>query len=310
MSVVVLARGFQTTVQDLGRPGYAASGVSASGAADPIALRVGNRLVGNAGTAAALEMTLVGCSLRFETDAVIALTGSEIDAQLDGAAVACWRALRVRAGGTLACGPIRGGARSYLAARGGLEVAAVLGSASTHLATGLGGIAGRALRTGDRLALAALVAHEPAPDPIDPSDVPGYRRGAPLRVTEGPQASWFTADARIALHHTRWRVAEACDRMGIRLEGASLPLVEPRELVTEGVVLGSVQVATAGSPIVLFVEHQTTGGYPKIATVASVDAARLGQLRPRDVLSFEAVPFDGAVRLLRDQAAALAGLLS
>jgi len=145
MSVVVVEPGFLTTVQDLGRPGHAALGVSAAGAADPIALRCGNRLVGNDPGAPALEMTLVGATLRFERATWIATTGATGSAD--------WKARRVGDGETVACGPCRGGARAYLCVRGGIDVPRVLGSASTHLATRLGGFAGRALRAGDRIAL-------------------------------------------------------------------------------------------------------------------------------------------------------------
>jgi len=310
MSASVLVPGFQTTIQDLGRPGHAALGVSASGAADPVALRVGLRLVGNEPRAASLEMTLVGATLRFDRDAVIALTGAHVDARLDGLAVPSWRAVEIRRGATLACGPIRDGARAYLAVRGGLEASPVFGSASTHLATGLGGLEGRALRASDALAFGSAVTAEPADRAVVPSEIPGYRSAEPFRVTEGPQASWFGAKARLEFHAATWRVTEACDRMGIRLEGPALGLAAPRELVTEGVVLGSVQVPASGLPIVLFVEHQTTGGYPKIATVASVDAARLGQLRPRDTLRFAPVAFDEAVDLARAQERALRALLA
>jgi len=309
-ALFVMSAGFLTTVQDLGRPGYAALGVSASGAADPIALRIGNRLVGNEPAAAGLEMTLVGASFRFESDACVALTGAEPGAAVAGRPVPCWQACAVAAGEVLTCGPLRGGARAYLCVRGGVEVPHVLGSASTHLTTGLGGLAGRALRAGDLCIVGAPGPGTPRHRPIDPSDLPGYRRGEAVRVTDGPQASWFADATRTTLVASRWRVAEASDRMGIRLHGPSLAPTVARELLTEGVALGAIQVPSDGQPIVLFVEHQTTGGYPKIANVAAVDLARLGQLRPRDTVRFESISFDEAVALARDQNAVLGTLLS
>ncbi|HEX4825257.1 MAG TPA: biotin-dependent carboxyltransferase family protein [Candidatus Polarisedimenticolaceae bacterium] len=303
MSAVVVAPGFLTTVQDLGRPGWASIGVSASGAADPIALRVANRLVGNSPGAAALEMTLLGPTLRFERDAIVAVTGA------DAAGIEGWRARRVASGETLACGPLANGARAYLAVGGGIAIDRVLGSASTHLATALGGLGGRAVAAGDHLALGAP-AGEPRAGKLDPRDLPGYRRGDPFRATDGPQAAWFTEEARMHLYAKPYVVSEACDRMGIRLDGAPLVQAASRELITEGVVLGAIQVPAGGQPIVLFVEHQTSGGYPKIATVAGVDASRLGQLRPRDTLRFAPVSFDEAVALLRKQAHALDELLA
>jgi biotin-dependent carboxylase-like uncharacterized protein len=307
--IAVVAPGFQTTVQDLGRPGHARSGISASGAADPVALRVGNRLVGNAEGGAALEMTLVGGSFRFDSDAIVALTGASASATVGGRPLESWTAASVRAGETLACGPLRGGARAYLCVRGGIDVPLLFGSASTHLMTGLGGHHGRALAAGDRLPLGRSVAGDPASRSVDARDVPGYA-GGPFRATEGPQASWFAPAARERFWGSTWAVSESCDRMGLRLIGPALAGVAGRELVTEGVCWGAVQVPAGGAPIVLSVEHQTTGGYPKIANVAAVDLARLGGLRPRDTLRFTPMTIADAHALYRAQEAALDALFA
>jgi len=309
-AIVVTAPGFATTVQDLGRPGHAAEGVSASGAADPVALRIGNRLVGNADNAAAFEMTLVGGSFRFEADGVVALAGAGAEARVGDRAVAPWRPSIVRAGETVSCSALRGGARLYLCVRGGLSVPLVFGSASTHLVTGLGGHEGRALRAGDRVKVGEAFDATPHPGAVDPSFVPGYRACEPFRTTEGPQASWFAEAARARFYESEWRIDEACDRMGIRLEGPRIELIAPRELVTEGVALGAIQVPPSGLPIVLFVEHQTTGGYPKIANVIAADLARMGRLRPRDTIRFEAISLQAARALLRQQEEALDALFA
>ena len=306
--IAVAAPGFLTTVQDAGRPGHADLGVSASGAADSIALAIGNRLVGNEPSAAALEMTLVGGTFRFETETWIALAGSTCGARLDGRPVPSWEPIAIHAGASLACGPMTGGARSYVCVRGGIDVPRVLGSASTHLASGLGGVGGRALAAGDRVPLGGQMTVPPARRPADPAHVPGYRTGEPFRVTDGPQSTWFTREAHATLLATTWRTSEACDRMGLRLDGPPLPMISRRELTTEGVTLGAIQVPSDGRPIVLFVEHQTTGGYPKIACVASADLARLGQLRTRATLRFERISFDAAVQLLRAQTEAIDAL--
>jgi antagonist of KipI len=300
--------GFLTTVQDLGRPGHAAAGVSASGAADPIALRIGNRLVGNVDGAPALEMTMVGGAFRFETNGVVALTGADTGARLGARPIVPWRPYPVGAGETLLCSAMRDGARAYLCVRGGVSVPLVLGSASTHLLTSLGGFGGRALRGGDRIALGDGESRAPLYRVVDPSTIPGYRNGEPFRATVGPQASWFSSEARAVLFDGEWSVSEACDRMGIRLTGPPIPSSPARELLTEGVPLGAVQVPPGGLPIVLFVEHQTTGGYPKIANVIAADLARLGRLRPRDALRFEAVSLTAAVAALRAQEEALDAL--
>jgi antagonist of KipI len=309
-TIDVLAPGFLTTVQDLGRPGHAAEGVSASGAADPLALRIGNRLVGNADRAAGLEMTLRGGAFRFDTDGIIAITGADARGRIGDRAVPPWRATAVSAGEILDCSGIEGGARGYLCVRGGIAAPLLFGSASTHLLTQMGGYEGRAIRAGDRLPLGSAVRGEPYQGAVDPAGVPGYRSRGPIRVTEGPQASWFSRGGRAILCETEWCVDEACDRMGIRLSGPRVEPISMRELVTEGVSLGAIQIPPSGLPIVLFVEHQTTGGYPKIANVISADLPRLGGLRPRDTLHFEAVTFAEARALLREQEEALDALFA
>jgi KipI family sensor histidine kinase inhibitor len=281
----VLSPGLQTTVQDLGRFGYAHFGVSASGAADPLALRAGNLLVGNAENAAALEMTLVGGAFEFETDAIIALTGSDF-----GAGLPLWTAIDIKAGQTVRCGATRSGARAYLAVRGGIGVPKAMGSASVHVVTGVGG---RPLRAGDMLSIGGAAIRRPR---IVPRRAPEFTRAGPLRVTAGPQAHWFSDD----LYAAAYQVAEESNRMGLRLRGPAIPS-PAGHMLTEGVPLGAIQVPPDGQPIILFVEHQTTGGYPKPANVISADFWRLGQLRPRDAVRFERVTLEQALNLLREQ---------
>ncbi|MBZ5579384.1 MAG: biotin-dependent carboxyltransferase family protein [Acidobacteriia bacterium] len=280
----VVRPGFQTTVQDLGRFGHAHQGVSASGAADALALRAGNLLVGNAENAAALEMTLVGGAFAFEADAVVAWTGSDF-----GAALPLWTAVEVKAGAVIRCGASQSGARAYLAVRGGIEVPQVLGSASSHLLTGLGG---RALRAGDVLPIGDAAVRRPRAEGARP---PEFSKDL-LRVTAGPQAGWFTDE----LYRASYAVTEESNRMGLRLRGPAIPS-PPGHMLTEGVTLGAVQVPPGGQPIILFVEHQTTGGYPKPANVISADLGRVGQLRPRDEVRFERVTIEQALRLLQAQ---------
>jgi antagonist of KipI len=281
----VLSPGFQTTVQDLGRFGWAHFGISASGAADPVALRAGNLLVGNPEGAPALEMTLVGGAFEFECETVAALTGSDF-----GAGPPPWTPFEIAAGEVLRCGATRTGARCYLCVRGGIDAPLAMGSASAHLLTGVGG---RTLRAGDTLAIGNAAIRQPrtrrvqSPDPADRHL---------LRVTPGPQAEWFAGE----LYGGAWRVTEESDRLGLRLAGAPIPS-PPGCMLTEGVTVGAVQVPPGGMPIVLFVEHQTTGGYPKPANVVSADFSRLGQLRPRDEVRFESVTFERATELLREQ---------
>lgn len=281
----VISPGIQTTVQDLGRFGYAHFGVSASGAADPLAFRAGNLLVGNAENAAALEMTLVGGTFEFEQPSVIALTGSDF-----GAGLPLWTPVEVKAGERVVCAATRTGARCYLSIRGGLDVPKVMGSASVHVMTGVGG---RPLRAGDVLAIGDAAVRRPRPPA---RGAPEDTRSTVLRATPGPQADWFADE----LYRGVYTVSEESNRMGLRLRGAAM-VSHAGHMLSEGVALGAVQVPPDGQPIVLFVEHQTSGGYPKPANVISADFCRLGQLRPRDEVRFEPIGIEQAVELMRDQ---------
>jgi len=299
-TIEVQAPGLLTTVQDLGRDGFGPMGVSPSGAADAVSLRLGNRLVGNAEGAAGLEMTLVGGAFRFPQGAVIALSGSDFGATLDGEAVGLWASVQVQPGWILQMGATRSGARCYLCVQGGIAVQPLLGSASTHVLSSLGGFQGRALRRGDVLRIG------PAKDPfrkrtVTPRALDSLSPRRVLRVTAGPQSDWFSESSQRAFYASAYRVAEESNRMGLRLEGSPVAADSVREMVTEGVPLGAVQVPASGQPIILFVEQQTTGGYPKIANVISADLHSVGQLRPRDEIRFERVEFETAQSLLREQ---------
>jgi biotin-dependent carboxylase-like uncharacterized protein len=278
----VIEPGFQTTVQDLGRFGYAHLGVSASGAADALALRAGNLLVGNAENAAALEMTLTGATLEFPSAAIVAITGSDFASDLP-----LWTATEVPAGAVIRFGAARSGARCYLAVRGGIASPKILGSASTHLASGLGG---RALRKGDTLPIGNDAIRLPRTQLVTPLPNEG-----PLHVTTGPQASWFSNDLCGSVY-----TVTTSSRMGVRLRGNAIPS-PAGHMITEGVALGAVQIPPDGQPLILFVEHQTTGGYPKPANVISADLWRVGQLRPHQTISFERVTMEQARALLRRQ---------
>ncbi len=258
--------GLFTTVQDLGREGFGPMGVSASGAADAISLRLGNRLVGNAEGAAGLEMTLLGGTFVFPEGALLALTGSDFGATLEWKPVELWSSFEAKAGQALRLGPTRSGARCYLCVRGGVEVKLFLGSASTHILSGLGGHDGRALRKGDVLRIGAAKGAT-RKGRLTARALKRVQFRKDLRVTDGPQGAAPAGGA----------------------------------MISEGVSLGAVQVPEGGRPIILFVEQQTTGGYPKIANVISADFHSLGQLRPRDEIRFERVGREAARALLRDQ---------
>jgi antagonist of KipI len=320
--IQVQAPGLLTTVQDLGREGFGAMGVSPSGAADPIALRIGNRLVGNAEGAAALEMTLLGGTFAFPEGAELALAGSDFGTTLDEKPVELWTSFEARAGQTLRLGPTRWGARCYLCVRGGIAVKDFLGSASTHLLSGLGGHEGRALRKGDVVKIGESSGSY-RKRTLAAKALERLSARKVLRSTPGPQSEWFPEASRRLLYSSAYRVAEETNRMGIRLQGEAIPMSSggaanretgrnacpttgAGEMISEGVSLGAIQVPEGGMPIILFVEQQTTGGYAKIANVISADLSSLGQLRPRDEVRFERVDSETARSLLIEQERLLA----
>ena len=304
-TVVVEAPGLLTTVQDLGRVGYGPMGVSPSGAADPVALQFANLLVGNERGAAALEMTLTGGRFHFPNGAVVAMAGSDFAAHHDGRVLEMWIPHAISPGGTISFGATQSGARCYLAIAGGIQVKPFLGSASTHLVSGQGGFEGRALRKGD------VLRFEPTRKPMRRRKIAGraveaWQPRKLLRVTKGPQFEGFPKEAQKGLFESAYTVTEESDRLGLRLHGPLLPATSFYGMITEGVTLGAIQVTPSGQSIILFVEQQTTGGYPKIANVIGADLSSLGQLRPRDSVHFELVSLETARALWVEQQAMLA----
>jgi antagonist of KipI len=281
-----------------------------SGAVDTPALRVANVLVGNPQGAAALEVTALGPELRFVAAAVVALAGAEVDASLDGNPVPWYRSFPVRAGQVLDIRSCTRGLRAYLAVAGGIEAPVLLGSRSTCLVAGFGGFQGRALVAGDRLRVGPPsgrleeLAGRQVPEEWRP------HHGSPVmaRVVLGPQADAFTEEGRRRFLESEYRVTPHADRMGYRLDGPIIPHRSSADIISDWIPLGGVQVPGDGKPIVLLADRQTTGGYPKIATVIGPDIGRVAQLRPGDALSFRSVPVGEAQRIVQELEAGLAAL--
>lgn len=315
MTIRVLRAGLLTTVQDDGRRGHQHEGVPESGAMDAWALRVANLLVGNGARDAALELTLAGPRLHFAESALVVLTGATMRATVDGDPVPGWRPVLLAAGATLDIGAASAGARGYLAVAGGIDVPHVLGSRSTYLRAALGGLDGRALRAGDLLPTGAA-----SPLALGIADALRHRGSSPsatcsvatwgaareirpdhapapwLRLTSGTHAGLLTGASQALLFGESFRVSPQSDRMGYRLDGPALALTQPLELRSEAVAFGTVQLPPAGAPIVLMADRQTTGGYPRIGEVATVDHPLLAQLRPGDTLRFRPVSLSEAQR--------------
>jgi biotin-dependent carboxylase-like uncharacterized protein len=298
VQVTVQSPGMLTTVQDFGRYGYAHLGISPCGAADAIAARVANKLVGNPEEAPVLEATLLGPTLEFASHAVVAVTGSSVECMLDEHTVPTWRSFEVAAGSVLRLGPMANQARCYIAVAGELAQEPSLGSYSTDLAARLGPFGGRPLAAGDMLEWRSGRQHTPRRADVE---VLGrlYQRG-PLRITPGPHREFFTAEAVERFLSQSYTVSLNANRSGIRLQGEPL-LLGNRQLVSEGVPLGAVQIAGDGKPVILFVDQQTTGGYPIIGTVISADLHRVGQLIPNAEVHFAEVNLEEAARALELQ---------
>lgn len=306
MSIEIIEPGLLSTIQDRGRTGHRRHGVVVGGAMDRRSHAAANLLVGNDPGVATIEMTLMGAALRFARPMLIALAGGGMRGTVGGEAVPVRRPVLVAAGAELHFTPTQIGCRTYLAVAGGIAVAPVLGSRSTYLRAALGGIEGRALKAGDRLAagtptplgdrLAVQLAADGGGRPfattlwsaaadLDPS----LRRSPHVHVLPGLQATEFDRDSLAAFHGERFTVNPRSDRMGYRLDGPALALSQPRDLLSEAVVTGTVQVPPEGRPIVLMADAQTTGGYPRIAQVIDADLPVLGQLRPGDAVRFTPV---------------------
>jgi biotin-dependent carboxylase-like uncharacterized protein len=332
MSIRVLSPGWLTSVQDSGRIGHAAIGVGRAGAMDDVALRLANALVGNAENAAALEITLRGPRLRFEGDALIALTGATIEARCATHEIPAWRPVWIQAGCELDLGGMRRGARSYLAIAGGIEVAPALGSRSTDINAALGPFSGRGLVAGDDVPIGMTAPERLNPSwsalggrptgnraahdgmaaahwSLDPQPWFDARGDLPVALARGSHFESLGSASRRAIFTAEFRVGNESNRVGYRLEGTKLRLEAPLEMISEGVVAGTMQLPPNGNPIVLMAEAPTTGGYPRIGMVATVDLPRLAQRRPGDHVRFVETSLAEAQTRYLQRERALTGLI-
>lgn len=282
----VVAPGPLALVQDLGRPGHASVGVSPSGAADRGALALANRLVGNNLAAAGLELTLGGLTVQARSALIVAVTGAAVEVDVDGRPVGRNATVPVPAGSVVRIGRPHVGLRAYLAVRGGIDVAPVLGSRSFDVLSAIGP---PPLRPGDRLPIGR--AREPLPQ-IDlvPVRPPSPATPTVLHWTPGPRTDRLSAAGLDALSRTEWTVGVDSDRVGVRLDGPALDRPEQPELASEGLVRGAVQVPPSGRPVIFLADHPTTGGYPVVAVVDDADTDALAQVRPGDRVELRPAP--------------------
>ncbi|MGE1063390.1 biotin-dependent carboxyltransferase family protein [Megasphaera paucivorans] len=312
MSIFVLRPGMLSTLQDRGRQGYQKYGVLVSGAMDEEALRLGNILVGNEQSEAALEITMMGPVLKFSENLLIALTGADLQPTVNDTVIPMWRPVLIKAGSVLRFGRPVQGCRTYLCVSGGYNVPSVMGSKSTYLRAGFGGFKGRAVQTGDVLELGEIsslgrrITHS-----LEDAGVyktsrwyiqPAYRlnceNGQPIRITKGLQYKYFSETAKHHLVSKDFRITIHADRMGYRLDGCKLELANPLEMISEAAVQGTIQVPADGNPIILMSDRQSVAGYPKIAQVSMADMSRLAQCKPGEKLRFSLITSQQAEGLL------------
>ncbi|QIB33574.1 biotin-dependent carboxyltransferase family protein [Ancylobacter pratisalsi] len=300
--LALLDGGLFSTLQDAGRFGYQRVGISNSGAMDLAAMRIANALVGNAPDTAVVEMTMAGMRFTLHADQCrIALAGADMALTINDRPAEPLQAHELARGDRVAIGRARAGMRGYLAIAGGLDLPPVLGSLSTHTRSRLGGLDGGPLQAGARLPLRAA-----PPGPLlrlDRARLPSV--SGPLRVVLGPQAEAFTDAGISTFLSARYVLSNRADRMGCQLEGAAVEHAAGFNIVSDGIANGSIQIPGHGRPIILLADRQTTGGYPKIATVIGPDLGRLAQLRPGDTLSFTAVSPEEAAAAAQQAATAL-----
>ncbi|MBA2871135.1 antagonist of KipI [Anoxybacillus calidus] len=313
MGIRVVRSGLLTTIQDLGRFGFQKDGVVVSGAMDQIAHRIANILVGNEESEGTLEMTLIGPTLTFEEDALIAICGGEFEASIDGHEVPLWRPIFIKQGSVLTIGHCRVGCRAYLAVAGGFHIPEVMNSQSTYLLARIGGFQGRALQKGDMLLLReprrkhdSLLFHKKitllpfiAMNWGISFELRAYFYETPktIRVIRGAQFADFTKQSQEHFLTQPYEVTPQSNRMGYCLDGPLLERKQSTEMVSEAVTFGTVQVPAEGKPIVLMADRQTTGGYPKIAQVIAVDLPILAQTRPGEMVVFRDISFEEAQQL-------------
>ena len=295
MKLHIVNPGPLTTVQDAGRFGYMAFGIGPSGAMDQDAYEAACRLVGGDRGDAVLEATLLGPTIRFEGACLLALTGADMGARLDGEPLETYRAYPVQDGQTLVMGVAKTGCRGYIAVSGGLDVPVVMSSRSTNLKCQLGGLEGRALKAGDVL---PAIGGIPSSGAYTSIRKPELLQSVTVRVIPGPQDDLFTENGLQTLWSSPYYVSTSSDRMGLRLDGPAVETVAGSDIVSDGIAFGSIQVTSAGQPIILMADRQTTGGYAKVGTVCSLDLPKLAQLKPGGEVRMQPITVQEAQSLL------------
>lgn len=296
--IEVLKTGIQTSIQDLGRFGFRSEGIPVAGVMDTRSSKMANWLVGNTESAPVLEMTMLGSDLLFHSDTAIAITGADISPVLNGIPVKLYQTIAIQKGDRLTFGALKNGCRAYLAVAGGFDIEAVLGSCSTYFYANIGGFEGRAIRKGDVLKTFKL--GKPLKQRIIPFHlIPKLFRTFSARFIEGAEWNYFEENSLRDFQSNAYQVQPQSNRMGYRLEGEPLLHSVSKDIISSGVIAGTIQIPGNGHPIVTLADAQTTGGYPRIGNIISVDLPYLAQLKSNDTIRFRKVSVEQAQVLLR-----------
>ena len=301
MSIKVITPGMLSTIQDGGRKGFAAMGFNASGVMDVRSYHIANALVGNFTDEAVIEMTYLGGSFKFLESNYIAITGADMSPKLDGVPVEMYTTVFVKQDETLTFSVAESGMRAYIAVRGGIDVPVIMGSRSTNLKCKLGGLDGRPLKAGDIVPCRDIydefhkhLIHSAPKEDFGSDEIT-------IRVLLGPQDDYFTDHGIKTFLNSTYTVTNESDRMGCKLSGEKIEYKNTVDIISDGIVFGSIQIPRTGNPIIMLADRQTTGGYAKIATVISVDLPLLAQARPGTKVRFELIDRQKAERLLKQE---------
>ena len=301
MSIKVITPGMLSTIQDGGRKGFAAMGFNASGVMDVRSYHIANALVGNFTDEAVIEMTYLGGSFKFLESNHIAITGADMSPKLDGVPVEMYTTVFVKQDETLTFSAAKSGMRAYIAVRGGIDVPVIMGSRSTNLKCKLGGLDGRPLKAGDIVPCRDVydefhkhLIHSAPKEDFGSDEIT-------VRVLLGPQDDYFTDHGIKTFLNSTYTVTNESDRMGCKLSGEKIEYKNTVDIISDGIVFGSIQIPRTGNPIIMLADRQTTGGYAKIATVISVDLPLLAQARPGTKVHFEPIDRQKAERLLKQE---------
>ncbi|SHM97348.1 biotin-dependent carboxyltransferase family protein [Gracilibacillus kekensis] len=300
MSIEIIEEGLYTTIQDKGRIGYQSYGFSVSGVMDEFAAVMANLLVGNHDQEALIEMSFIGPTIKFYNNAIIAITGADMSANVNDQLIPLGKPISIKEGDVLQFRTAKTGLYSYLAVKSGFDVTEVLGSRSTLVRAQLNGILGRKLMIGDTISLKDSFTVDRSMEwRLDPSLFNYISQSSHIiRYIRGPQFDWFD---HYSFETTDWTTSTQSNRMGYRLKGTAVKRKNQNQLLTEATTFGSIQVPANGQPIVLMADGQPTGGYPKIGQVAKVDLGKLSQIRPGQLFRFQQVTVEEAIQLLHNR---------